>query len=80
MTEPLPCPFCFASIDPDSEESWHFNGGGPPPQYQVRCDCCGAQGPYGSGQTRGDYAGAREEAIREWNRRLQVPTTPELSK
>jgi hypothetical protein len=63
-----PCPFCGETIDPDSEESWQFGGGGPPPRYSVRCYSCGAEGPYGHGKIRNDHAGAQQDAALLWNK------------
>lgn len=62
-----PCPFCGEQINPESEESWYFFGEGPPPGYTVRCDSCGAQGPYGYGKFRKDHAGGQANAVERWN-------------
>lgn len=67
-----PCPFCRESIDQNGDESWYFRGDGPPPSYAVRCDSCGAQGPYGNGKFRKDHAGAQAEAVRLWNECARV--------
>lgn len=68
LRSPRPvCPFCRAAIDLHSVESWYFRGDGPPPSYAVRCDSCGAQGPYGNGTRRKDHAGAKAAALRLWN-------------
>jgi hypothetical protein len=69
--KPLPCPFCREAILDDSEETFYFNGPGPPPCYAVRCGSCGAQGPYGDGRERGDNWGAKAEAIKRWNELLR---------
>jgi len=76
--KPLPCPFCRESVSEDSDEVFWFNGEGPPPCYAVRCDNCGAQGPYGYGRERGDHWGAKDEAAKRWNDlpRSAVETSP----
>lgn len=71
----LPCPFCGNSHDEDgSDLEFDYNGSGPPPQYSVRCDWCGATGSFGSGSERDDHKGAREDAIKAWNTRTNKDT------
>jgi hypothetical protein len=78
MNEPLTskpsnCRFCKEPINLEGSEAFWFNGDGPPPCYAVRCDSCGAQGPYGYGKFRGDHAGAQTEAVERWN---EAPAGP----
>jgi restriction alleviation protein Lar len=65
---PLACPFCREAVSEHSDEAFWFSGDGPPPCYAVRCDSCGAQGPYGYGRERGDHWGAKDEAAKRWNK------------
>jgi hypothetical protein len=71
ITKPLACPACSGRII--YEDELHFNGDGPPPSFQVRCGYCGAAGPYGGGERRGDYDGARNEAVAKWNAMPRKP-------
>jgi hypothetical protein len=73
LVRPLPCPACGDEIEYDEE--LHFNGGGPPPSYQVRCGYCGASGPYGHGARRDDHDGGRNDAINLWNAMPRRPNT-----
>lgn len=77
LPEVEPCPHCREPIV-EGEESWYFRGAGPPPSYAVRCDSCGAQGPYGNGKFRGDHAGAQAAAISLWNERASTPADDAL--
>ena len=63
-----PCPFCGLTPLPDEVE-YEYNGPGPPPSCNVRCPFCGAQGPFGYGNHRGDNKGAKTEALTRWNER-----------
>jgi Lar family restriction alleviation protein len=71
MTEPLPCPFCggpSVSVSDGSTFRWRV----------AACNTCGAQCGEIRAQTLGEgtpqewEAEAREEAIAEWNTRVQT--------
>lgn len=62
---PADCPFCKERL---RYFELFFNGEGPPPSYAVMCGSCGAQGPTSSGRERDDHYGAREDAVRQWNK------------
>ena len=61
----LPCPACRDEIKYWDE--FEFNGGGPPPSFQVSCGYCGCSGPFGQGSMRGDYSGGVADAVKRWN-------------
>jgi len=63
--KPVNCPFCKAEI---RYTEFEYNGHGPPPSYMVMCGTCGATGPHSCGRERDDHFGAREDAVRQWNR------------
>lgn len=69
--KPEPCPFCGQDQEDDYMQ-FRFKGGGPPPGYSWQCSWCGAEGPMGTGMSRGDHAGGQKAAIEEWNNRAKI--------
>lgn len=67
-TTPLPCPFC-GHVGVDVHEGSTFRW------MLAECDACGAQGPEVRVDTMAPVRGlaldaARDEAIKEWNKRV----------
>ncbi len=68
MERPDSCPFCGQAQRDEPE--FHYHGSG---SFEVICGACGASGPPGQGFHKRDYATARKDAVRRWNRRQPVP-------